>query len=156
MFIVGFILLPRMAYIEENIKVRSKPREDSDDEDNSCGSTRGFLQHRWPFGREAHWQLGTYKLLQLMSVVSPNAHWNAWSRLGGWNVWFTCNLISSQLTWLDSTRLKNIEETKKAKQVVAEERHDERKKSSYDEEHLVASRCESSCTQLIWHLPKLA
>jgi hypothetical protein len=51
MFIIGFILLPRMAYIEENLKVRSKPHEDSDDEDtarhsNSCGSTRGFLQHR--------------------------------------------------------------------------------------------------------------
>lgn len=30
-----FILLPRMAYIEENLKVRSKPREDSDDEDNA-------------------------------------------------------------------------------------------------------------------------
>lgn len=30
-----FILLFRMAYIEENLKVRSKPREDSDDEDNA-------------------------------------------------------------------------------------------------------------------------
>jgi hypothetical protein len=61
-----------MAYIEENLKVRSKPREDFDDEDNlnarhssSCGSTRG------------------------------------------------CNLISSQLTLIDSTWLKNIEETEK-------------------------------------------
>jgi hypothetical protein len=56
------------------------------------------------------------------------------------------NLISSQLTLLDSTRLKNIEETEKAKRVVAEERQ-ERKKPN-DEEHLVASRCESSCNQL--------
>ena len=31
----SLILLPRMAYIEENLKVRSKPREDSDDEDNA-------------------------------------------------------------------------------------------------------------------------
>ena len=57
-------------------------------------------------------------------------------------------MISSQLTLLDSTRLKNIEETEKAKRVVAEERQ-ERKKSNNDEEHLVASRCESFCTQLI-------
>ena len=41
-----------------------------------------------------------------------------------------------------STRLKNIEETEKAKRVVAEERHDRRKLTN-DEEHLVASRCES-------------
>ena len=27
--------LRRMAYIEENLKIRSKPREDSDDEDNA-------------------------------------------------------------------------------------------------------------------------
>jgi hypothetical protein len=40
-----------------------------------------------------------------------------------------------------SARLKNIEETEKAKRVVAEERHDRRKPTS-DEEHLVASRCE--------------
>jgi hypothetical protein len=60
-----------------------------------------------------------------------------------------CVLPAILLTLLDSTRLKNIEETEKAKQVVAEERQElERKKSSDDEEHQ-ASRCESSCTQLI-------
>lgn len=37
--------------------------------------------------------------------------------------------------------MKNIEETEKAKRVVAEERQ-ERKKTNNDEEHLVASRCE--------------
>ena len=45
---------------------------------------------------------------------------------------FTCNLISSQLNI-------ELEETEKAKRVVAEERQ-ERKQSSNDEEHLVASR----------------
>jgi hypothetical protein len=39
------------------------------------------------------------------------------------------------VTLLDSTWLNNIEETDKAKQVVAEERHG-RIKSSNDEEHL--------------------
>ena len=49
------------------------------------------------------------------------------------------------ITW--RTRLKDFEKTKKAKRVVAKERQ-ERKKSSNDEYHLVASCCESSCTQL--------
>lgn len=40
-----------------------------------------------------------------------------------------------------STRLKNIEETEKAKRVVAEGRQEQRKKVNNDEEHLVASRC---------------
>lgn len=43
---------------------------------------------------------------------------------------------------LDSTRLRNIEETEKAKRQVAEERK-ERKKVNTDEEHLVATRCTS-------------
>ena len=41
-----------------------------------------------------------------------------------------------------STRLRNIEETEKAKRLVAEERK-ERKKINTDEEHLVATRCTS-------------
>jgi hypothetical protein len=43
--------------------------------------------------------------------------------------------------YMNSARLKNIEETEKAKRVVAEERYDRRKPTN-DEEHLVASRCE--------------
>ena len=39
-----------------------------------------------------------------------------------------------------SSRLRNIEETEKAKRQVAEERK-ERKKVNTDEEHLVATRC---------------
>jgi hypothetical protein len=44
-----------------------------------------------------------------------------------------------------STRLKNIEETEKAKRQVAEDRRDGKKEVSVvrkDEEHLAASRCE--------------
>ena len=43
---------------------------------------------------------------------------------------------------LVSARLKNIEETEKAKRVVAEERQERRKAVANDEEHLVATRCE--------------
>ena len=46
-----------------------------------------------------------------------------------------------------STRLKNIEETEKAKRVVAEERKD-RKRAANDEEHLAGSRCELHPTAL--------
>jgi hypothetical protein len=41
-----------------------------------------------------------------------------------------------------SSRLRNIEETEKAKRQAAEERK-ERKKVNNDEEHLVATRCTS-------------
>ena len=41
-----------------------------------------------------------------------------------------------------SARLKNIEDTEKAKRQVAEERK-ERKRPADDEEHLAAARCES-------------
>lgn len=44
---------------------------------------------------------------------------------------------------LDSARLKNIEDTEKAKRVVAEGRKD-RPKVNNDEEHLAASRCRST------------
>lgn len=50
---------------------------------------------------------------------------------------------------LYSTRLKNIEDTEKAKRVVAEDRKD-RFKIPKDEEHLVASRCTfMKCTRLL-------
>ena len=39
-----------------------------------------------------------------------------------------------------STRLRNIEETEKAKRAVAEERK-ERRHVSHDEDHLAATRC---------------
>lgn len=49
----------------------------------------------------------------------------------------------SQLTHLTDTsaRLKNIEDTEKAKRQVAEERKD-LKRHADDEEHLAAARCE--------------
>ena len=43
--------------------------------------------------------------------------------------------------WSSSTRLKNIEDTEKAKRVLAEERK-ERKRPAGGEEHLAAARCE--------------
>ncbi len=51
-------------------------------------------------------------------------------------------------TGIYSTRLKNIEETEKAKRIVAEERK-ERKKPADDEEHLAAARCKTSLLSCI-------
>lgn len=48
--------------------------------------------------------------------------------------------LSAHYFYANSARLKNIEETEKAKRVVAEERQDRRKPNN-DEEHLAASRC---------------
>ena len=139
-----------MAYIEENLKVRSKPREDSDDEDNAHVDPQEALYNiadRWKVEKQKPTtDVGSVTNSLTMLTAIPEVDL-------GMECGFTCNLISSPLTLHDSTRLKNIEETEKAKRVVAEERQ-ERKKSSNDEEHLVASRCESFCSQLIWYCPK--
>lgn len=49
---------------------------------------------------------------------------------------------SNARTFIYSTRLKNIEETEKAKRTLTEERKD-RKRKTDDEEHLAAARCQS-------------
>lgn len=43
--------------------------------------------------------------------------------------------------WIHSTRLKNIEETEKAKQALTQARKDRQKRQNDDEEHLAAARC---------------
>ncbi|EDR12255.1 uncharacterized protein LACBIDRAFT_292747 [Laccaria bicolor S238N-H82] len=107
-----------MAYIEENLKIRSKPREDSDDEDKPHDP-----------------QEALYKIAEHWKVGKPQPKTDEGS-------------VTNSMTMLTAipevdlgmdTRLKNIEDTEKAKRVVAEERHD-RKKPNNDEEHLVASR----------------
>lgn len=59
---------------------------------------------------------------------------------------FVRTAVNTPCLFLKSTRLKNIEDTEKAKRVKAEERqeHHHRKKAKNDEEHLVATRCEMS------------
>ncbi|PPQ79495.1 hypothetical protein CVT25_003377 [Psilocybe cyanescens] len=108
-----------MAYIEENLKIRSKPREESDDEDD----------------RPVDPQEALYNIADRWKVEKQKPTTDVGS-------------VTNSLTMLTAipevdlgmdARLKNIEDTEKAKRVVAEERQD-RKKGNADEEHLIASR----------------
>ncbi|KAG5639669.1 hypothetical protein H0H81_005852 [Sphagnurus paluster] len=113
----NFLLL-RMAYIEENLKIRSKPRDDSDDEDKGPLDPQEALYRladRWKVDKEKPKEDGSVTNSLTMLTAIPEVD------LG-----------------MDA-RLKNIEETEKAKRVVAEERQDRRKPNN-DEEHLAASR----------------
>jgi len=108
-----------MAYIEENLKIRSKPREDSDDEDKLHPDPQEAL-----YNIADRWKVEKQKPTTDVGSVT-----NSLSML---------TAIPEVDLGMD-TRLKNIEDTEKAKRVVAEERQ-ERKKVKNDEEHLVASR----------------
>ena len=95
-----------MAYIEENLKVRSKPREDSDDEDSAHVDPQEALYNiadRWKVEKQKPTtDVGSVTNSLTMLTAIPEVDL-------GMECGFTCNLISSPLTLHDSTRLKNIE-----------------------------------------------
>ncbi|PFH49234.1 hypothetical protein AMATHDRAFT_148058 [Amanita thiersii Skay4041] len=107
-----------MAYIEENLKVRSKPREDESAKKGPEDPQEELykMSEKWKFDKARPLQEGSVTSSMTMLTAIPEVD------LG-----------------MD-TRLKNIEETEKAKRVVAEERQERRKAVNRDEEHLVASR----------------
>ncbi|KAG9218650.1 hypothetical protein CCMSSC00406_0001236 [Pleurotus cornucopiae] len=105
-----------MQYIEQNLKIRSRPQEDEP-------------------GKPADPQDELYEIVDRWKVEKQKPTTDEGS-------------VTNSLTMLTAipevdlgmdARLKNIEETEKAKRVVAEERQ-ERKKQPNGEEHLVASR----------------
>ncbi|KAJ7682371.1 hepatocellular carcinoma-associated antigen 59-domain-containing protein, partial [Mycena polygramma] len=107
-----------MAYIEENLKVRGKPR----DEDEAPGPADP---------QEALYQIADrWKVDKQKPTPDDGSVTNSMTML---------TAIPEVDLGMD-TRLKNIEETEKAKRVVAEGRQEPRKKSNNDEEHLAASR----------------
>ena len=130
-----------MAYIEENLKVRSRPREDSDDEEKQPFDPTEALykiEDRWKVEKQKPTtDVGSVTNSMTMLTAIPEVDL-------GMECVFAFDIRSWALADFPcltcSTRLKNIEETEKAKRVVAEERQ-ERKKGGTDEEHLVASRC---------------
>ncbi|KAF7355685.1 hypothetical protein MSAN_01486300 [Mycena sanguinolenta] len=106
-----------MAYIEENLKVRGKPR----DEDEKKGPADP---------QEALYQIADrWKVEKQKPTPDDGSVTNSLTML---------TAIPEVDLGMD-TRLKNIEDTEKAKRVVAEGR-EQRKKVNNDEEHLVASR----------------
>ncbi|KAG6333311.1 hypothetical protein ID866_5778 [Astraeus odoratus] len=103
-----------MAYIEENLKIRSRP-VDSESKSKDANTQDEFaLSERWKTERKAQIEGSVTSSVSMLTAI-PEVD------LG-----------------MDA-RLKNIEDTEKAKRQVAEERR-ERKRIDNDEEHLVATR----------------
>ncbi|KAF8655334.1 hypothetical protein AX16_003107 [Volvariella volvacea WC 439] len=110
-----------MAYIEENLKIRSRPRDDEDDDQRPLDPQEALYQlsDKWKSvaGEKPKKQAEEGSVTNSMTMLTA---------------------IPEVDLGMDA-RLKNIEETEKAKRVVAENRYD-RKRPNTDEEHLVASR----------------
>ncbi|KAG1752362.1 hepatocellular carcinoma-associated antigen 59-domain-containing protein [Suillus paluster] len=102
-----------MAYIEENLKIRSRPPDPSEDEPGTSAQDEFSLSERWKAEKKAADEGNVTNSMAMLTAI-PEVD------LG-----------------MDA-RLKNIEETEKAKRQVAEVRK-ERKRPN-DEEHLVATR----------------
>ncbi len=128
----------RMAYIEENLKIRSRPRED----DGKNGGPDDPQEELYKLSEK--WRLEHSKPLQEGSVTTSMSMLTAIPEVDlGMEYVDLLVFTVERLTefCLVSARLKNIEETEKAKRVVAEERQERRKAVANDEEHLVATRC---------------
>ncbi|KAF9480669.1 hypothetical protein BDN70DRAFT_856365 [Pholiota conissans] len=108
-----------MAYIEENLKIRSRPKEESDDEGGPSIDPQEAL-----YNIADRWKVDKQKPTTDVGSVTNS---------------LTMLTAIPEVDLGMDTRLKNIEDTEKAKRVVAEGRQ-ERKKTNNDEEHLVASR----------------
>jgi len=109
-----------MAYIEENLKVRGRPREEDDDDEKPFDPEDALYRQ----------VADRYKSLETPKEMAEEG-----------NVTNSMSMLTAipEVDLGMDTRLKNIEETEKAKRVVAEERHG-RPKANADEEHLVATR----------------
>ncbi|KAF9057875.1 hepatocellular carcinoma-associated antigen 59-domain-containing protein [Panaeolus papilionaceus] len=108
-----------MAYIEENLKVRSRPKDEEEEEEPAAFDPQEAL-----YNIADRWKVEKQKPTTDVGSVT-----NSLSML---------TAIPEVDLGMD-TRLKNIEDTEKAKRVVAEERQ-ERKRHNRDEDHLAASR----------------
>ncbi|TFK25949.1 hypothetical protein FA15DRAFT_667947 [Coprinopsis marcescibilis] len=108
-----------MAYIEENLKVRGKPREEEEDEEKQYDPQDALYR----------------QVADRFKMDKPKAEGEEG------NVTNSMSMLTAipEVDLGMDTRLKNIEETEKAKRVQAEERY-ERKKVNADEDHLVATR----------------
>ncbi|OJA15330.1 hypothetical protein AZE42_03347 [Rhizopogon vesiculosus] len=102
-----------MAYIEENLKIRSRPLDPSESTSGANAQDEFSLSERWKAGKKTADEGNVTNSMAMLTAI-PEVD------LG-----------------MDA-RLKNIEETEKAKRQVAEVRK-ERKRPN-DEEHLVATR----------------
>ncbi|KAK0499736.1 hepatocellular carcinoma-associated antigen 59-domain-containing protein [Armillaria luteobubalina] len=107
-----------MAYIEENLKIRSHPRDESEDKNKPMDPQEALyhISDRW-------------KVEQQKPTADDGSVTNSISML---------TAIPEVDLGMDA-RLKNIEDTEKAKRVVAEGKQD-RRPTNNDEAHLAANR----------------
>lgn len=135
-----------MQYIEQNLKIRSRPQEDEPGKPADPQDELYEIVDRWKVEKQKPTTdegSVTNSLTMLTAIPEVDLGMEFVLSTPWWNGDET-NFSS------DSARLKNIEDTEKAKRIVAEERQ-ERKKQPNGEEHLVASRCELYfilCSQL--------
>lgn len=127
-----------MQYIEQNLKIRSRPQEDEPGKPADPQDELYEIVDRWKVEKQKPTtDEGSVTNSLTMLTAIPEVD------LGMECVLFKLRQDGNEThhLLLNSARLKNIEETEKAKRIVAEERQ-ERKKQPNGEEHLVASRCE--------------
>ena len=129
-----------MAYIEENLRIRRQQQDASE------GSSRDLndeftLSERWKMEKKTADEGSVTNSLAMLTAI-PEVDLGMECVIPPSLVWkLSVDHVSTDtLNFFSSTRLRNIEETEKAKRQVAEERK-ERKKVNTDEEHLVATRC---------------
>ena len=130
----------RIAYIEQNLKVRSRPLDDEDEKKQEPLDPQEALYHlsdKWNLNKQTLPEDGSVTNSMTMLTAIPEVD------LGMECVpsFPICRRPSPVLTGPHSARLKNIEETEKAKRLIAEEKQG--RKLTDEEAHLVATRCAS-------------
>ncbi|KIK67672.1 hypothetical protein GYMLUDRAFT_54449 [Collybiopsis luxurians FD-317 M1] len=123
-----------MAYIEENLQIRSRPRDEAEKKPLDPQEALYQVPDRWKVEQKKATTADEGSVTNSMTMLTAIPEVDL-----GMEYVLLDLLEAVAEAFFFSARLKNIEETEKAKRVVAEERQ-ERKKSSNDEAHLVASR----------------
>ena len=126
------LTLLRMAYIEENMKLRKGAKEEKQEDDGPADPYAELFRLTDKNKKKEEEGNVTNSLAMLTAIPEVD--------LGMECVLYHASPCTS-LTFShdDSTRLKNIEETEKAKRLISEQRK-ERMKAD-DEAHLAAARC---------------
>lgn len=126
-----------MAYIEENLKIRGRPLEPVEATSGPADPQDELyrVSERWNANKKAADEGSVTNSLAMLTAI-PEVDLGMECVL---SVIAAIIPLNTQKI-MSSTRLKNIEETEKAKRVVAEDRKD-RPIANNDEDHLAASRC---------------
>jgi hypothetical protein len=131
-----------MAYIEENMRLR-RGQNQSDTKDDGSADPYAELFRKANHSEDKDEGNVTNSMAMLTAIPEVDLGMEYVTVSS-----FFSNEYSHYIGF--SIRLKNIEETEKAKRVLTEGK--ERKKPSNNEEHLVATRCKRMLATLLPHL----